>query len=235
MKHDSSMPSGGLVALAAAVLLGLSACASLTVHTDFDREASFASLGRYDWADSTSIVEEPTEASPFLERRVRRAIDLTLGERGFVLDTAGSIDFIVAAFVVSPPGYEAPRHSPAVSFHFGVGIGLAYPYWYGYPPLAGYAYPYPFFGAFPYFGYPGAYSPVYSGGAAWTGFPFDDQPSNLPGTLIIDVFAAGSGELIWRGWADGALLDMPSGERAQDFLNKATAKILERFPPPHPG
>jgi len=231
--NNHRMPQRGALASAAAAL-ALSACASLNVHTDFDREASFASLGRYDWADSTSIAEEPHAVSPFLERRVRRAVDLSLGERGFVLDTLGSIDFIVAAFVVSPPDYVAGP-SPAVSFHFGVGIGAAYPFWYGYPALPGYAHAYPFFGAFPYFGYPGAYSPVYSGGAAWTGFPFDDQPSNMPGTLIIDVFAASSGELIWRGWADGALLDMPSGERAQDFLNKTVAKILDRFPPPHPG
>ena len=215
----------------AAAGLALSACAGLPVHNDFDPEASFATLGTYDWADSTAFADEPNAVSPFLERRVRRAVDLSLGARGFVLDTLGSIDFIVAAFVVTPPDYVGRRGSTAVSFHLGVGIGYAYPYWYGYPALYGAPLAYPFLGAFPYFGYPAVFAPSYATGMAWTGFPFENEPSNLPGTLIVDIFAAGSGELIWRGWADGALMDMPSGERAQDFLNETAAKILRSFPP----
>jgi len=224
------MPQRAFLGLTAAAM-AFSACATHQVHTDFDREASFSGLARYDWADSTRIADTPAEVSPFLERRVRRAVDLALDERGFVLDTAGTIDFIIAAFVVTPTDYAGPARAPAVSFHLGVGVGPAYyPYWYGSPALYGYPHPYPFFAAFPYFGVPAVYPPAYVSGT-WTGFPFDDQPSNTPGTLIVDVFAGDSGELLWRGWADGALLDMPSGERAQDYLNQTVAKILRDFPP----
>lgn len=213
----------GHVVLSATLVL--SACVGLRVNTDFDAQASFAELATYDWADSSEVVDESAAASPFLERRVRRAVDLTLAERGFALDTVGEIDFIVTAFVVAPPGYETGRRSrTAVSFHFGVGIGYAYPYWYGHPGFHGY----PYFG-FPYFGVRSVWGPTYGHGAAW--FPLEGQPSNEPGTLVVDVFAASSGELIWRGWADGALLDMPSNERAQAFLNETVAKILEDFPP----
>lgn len=212
-------------ALSTTAVLVLFSCVGLRVNTDFDAQASFTDLATYDWADSTEVVDEASGVSPFLERRVRRAVDLTLVERGFALDTVGEIDFIVTAFVVAPPGYEpATGTRTAVSFHFGVGIGYAYPYWYGHPGFGGY----PYFG-FPYFGARSVWGPTYGAGSAW--FPLEGQPSSEPGTLVVDIFDGATGELIWRGWADSALLGMPSDQGAQEFLNKTVAKILERFPP----
>jgi hypothetical protein len=49
--------------------------------------------------------------------------------------------------------------------------------------------------------------------------------------LIIDVVEGESRELIWRGWADGAMLDAPRRGELPKYLAEVVAKILEDFPP----
>ena len=58
-----------------------------------------------------------------------------------------------------------------------------------------------------------------------------EQPSDrMPGTLVVDVMDPTSNELIWRGWAEGALLDREVA-RSQEQVDDVVASILEKFPP----
>ena len=52
-----------------------------------------------------------------------------------------------------------------------------------------------------------------------------------PGTLVIDVIDSGSGEVVWQGLADGALLDMPPADELDDFIDRVVGRTLQGFPP----
>jgi hypothetical protein len=201
----------------------LAGCAGMRVDTDFDPQASFASLRAYDWMDSAGIVEDPGAVGPFLERRVRRAVDQALRARGFVYRAEGEPEFLLTAFVVAPERVAGPRRPvcdwPVVSLYLG--WGHPYRYAFGYP---WYRWPYPYIWA------PWGYACAYRIGFGYTWLPVYERPGGrLPGTLVIDIYACGSGELIWRGWAEGALVDL-SGRDEAALLETVTA-ILARFPP----
>ncbi len=54
----------------------------------------------------------------------------------------------------------------------------------------------------------------------------------MPGSFVVDVVDAESGELIWRGWAERALFFAP--EELQDlpaFVEETVGRIMETFPP----
>jgi hypothetical protein len=226
------------LALVPASVLLLAACgAGLRVDTDYDPEASFDNMGRYDWADSTDILGEFTAESPFLERRIWRAVDETLNERGFVRETVGEVDFLVTAFVVAASQDRVAQVSPAVSVSFGVGFGY-YPF--AYYPAGYYRYHYGF--GSPWYRYPYGYGRYGWGyapgrgvgvGTAWV--PAYGLPGGAtPGTLVVDIFDAATGELIWRGWATRAVAELPYRDDAQEFLNETVGKILQGFPPETP-
>lgn len=217
-------------ALVVGTVLTAAACAGMRVDTDYDPQASFSDLRAYEWLDSTEITDELAAISPFLERRIRRAVDRALEERGFVNDPGGEVDFRITSFVVAPEGSEIARcrgrgfacGAPVVSLQLGFG----YPYGYGL------RYPWYWF-RHPYRMYPWGYAHAYRIGFGYTWLPLYERPSGrLPGTLVLDVFDAANGELIWRGWAEGALIDLPRTEETQQYLDETVAKILERFPPP---
>lgn len=211
----------------AAMVLTSVACAGIRIDSDYDPEATFATRGTYDWIDSAEIADELQQISPFLDRRIRRAVDVTMEYRGYQREVEGDVDYLVTAIVVAPEGYNVSRcpggSCGGVRFSVGVGVGHWYPYGFGYP-WYGFHRP---FGVYPW-GYTHAYRVGF--GPAW--LPLYSSPAaNLPGTLVIDIIGPASGELIWRGWAEGALLDMPDTEEQQQFLDKIVAQILEEFPP----
>ena len=182
----------------AVVVLG---CASLGVRTDYDREVAFGAFQNYAWMDSAEIVRDSL-ASPFLERRVRRAVDRGLHSRGFVADSEGNPDFFVTAFVVGPGPEEsrwrywsATPCGPVVSLWVGVG----YPYGYG---LRHPRWPW----RSPYFRQPWGYACSYRVGFGYLWLPVYEEPGNrLAGTLVIDILDARTRELVWRGSAEGAV------------------------------
>ena len=53
----------------------------------------------------------------------------------------------------------------------------------------------------------------------------------LEGTLILDVVDTRTNELVWRGWATGALAHNPKPDRVSMYVTEAIADILERVPP----
>lgn len=211
----------GWVVASAVLAVG---CASLGVRTDYDREVRFSSFSRYAWIDSAKVVRD-TMASPFLERRVRRAIDRGLRERGFTADSEANPDFLVTALVIGPTREEsrwqywpAAPCGPMVSLSFGIGYpfgyGLRHPRW----PWRS-----------PYFRAPWGYACSYRVGFGYLWLPVYEEPGDrLAGTLVIDILDVRTRDVIWRGSAEGAVL---SDGGTQQELDDLAVRILREFPP----
>jgi hypothetical protein len=201
------------------------------VRTDFDPEAAFGSLRTYAWTDSTvARRRELEDASPFLERRLRRAVDLVLEQRGFRAEPAsGKPDFFVSAFVVGPSRNERPWRLWASTRCFGN------------PRLSLVIYPFGFSRRVPWSRYrdfyrrdPWGYACSYRLGFGYAWLPVYDQPSDrTPGTLVIDVIDPASKELLWRGWDEGAFLNLGTSP-SQAEVDEIVARVLDKFPPGRP-
>ncbi len=234
--------------LMAGVTLATSACATVKYRTDYDREADFVQLETYGWMLPTEEEQqELARISPFLERRLTRALDRELTDRGYVETTDGDPDFWVSAYPVVPISDDAddesaayvPRRRPtsrvAVSVGFG-GHGFCCGGFYGFP-YAPFGYPYGGFGYPRYGWYPGFSVGFYSvgghGGYPYGrfGYPISASASGYaPGTLAVDVTDGRSDQLVWRGWAEGALYEPVSPEQLADFIDEVVEKIMTDFP-----
>lgn len=203
-------------------------CAANRVRTDYDRDALFANLRTYAWVDSAEVVRDST-ASPFLERRVRRAVDRALEERGLAPTSVDqSPDVLVTAFVVSPTAAErrawywatAPC-GPVISLRIGIG----YPYGYGLRPRH-----WPW--RSPFFRYPWGYACAYRVGFGYLWLPVYEEPGDrLPGTLVIDILDPTTRAPIWRGSAEGALGRYMGEAASQEELDAIARSIMREFPP----
>ena len=202
-------------------------CASLGVRTDYDRDVAFGGFRSYAWVDSTKVVRDH-EGGRFLERRVRRAVDRGLGERGFVADSEGDPDFLVTAFVIGPtPEERRWRYWPTAPCGQVVSISIAvgYPYGYGRPNR-----PWPW--RSPYYRYPWGYACGYRIGFGYLWIPVYETPGDrLAGTLVIDILDAETRDLIWRGSAEGAVLTYAGESVSQEELDEVATRILREFPP----
>jgi hypothetical protein len=222
------MTSFARAATLTAILL-VAACAPYTVRTDFEPTGTFATLKTYAWIDSTPVRRDSLRnASPFLEQRLRRAVDKAFEGRGYHMDTvAARADFLVSAFVVGPSRSErsqrmwASYHCPVYA---GVSFGIGY-YPYGFSRRAPW-YRYPSYYRWDPWGYACSYRLGY--GYVWV--PIYERPDGLDGTLVIDVFNRATKQLMWRGSAKGALFDREPG-RSQQELDDIVGHILAKFPP----
>jgi len=237
--------------LVVGVALASTACATVQYRSDYDHEADFVQLETYGWMLPTEEEQQELDRiSPFLERRLTRALDRELTDRGYVETTDGNPDFWVSAYPVVPVSDEADdgstgsvrpvrTSSVAVSVGFGGG-GFCCPGFYG-APYAPFAYPYggfgyPRYGGYPgYFGYPGFGVGFYSvggfGGYPYRGYGYPMSAAGFaPGTITVDVTDGRSDELVWRGWAEGALFEPVSPEQLADFIDEVVGKIMRDFP-----
>jgi hypothetical protein len=250
--------------------LPLAACATVKYSEDYDRQATFEDYETYDWIAPSEDERAALErVNPFLERRLQRAVEAELADRGFVRSVEDDPDFWVSVYPLVPSSEDGPRARGArghVSIGFGLGFG--HPYRYGYPyygfrypyyglrypyfgyryPYSGYRYPswgYPYVAGFgfPYFaiwypfpGYSGyGWGPGYTGGYhsfGGYGYPAAIAVDGLgPGTIVVDVTDAQTGELAWRGWAEGALVDVPGPNQLTEYADEIVANIMKGFPP----
>ena len=74
----------------------------------------------------------------------------------------------------------------------------------------------------------------FGGGWRWRGFGgFGDSTTTVDtykvGTLVVDLFDAGTKKLIWRGSASDTLSD--KSDKNIKTLDKAVQKMFDRFPP----
>ena len=63
------------------ILLVLSfGCSPVRVNYDYDADADFSSLKRYDWLESSPVIQE----EELSEKRIKKAITMNLRSKGFV-------------------------------------------------------------------------------------------------------------------------------------------------------
>lgn len=230
-------------------------CSTVKYSEDYDRQADFAHLRTYDWILPTAEEQAVLgHISPFLERRLQRAVEQQLAEGDYVRVSGGDPDFWVSVYPVvpsrdDPAWWRGGRRGPRVNATVGIAVGFGRPYRFGYGyPYYGFQYPYfgypPFvIGGYPFFAftlspfghpayrrYPGFAAGYYPGGGySYSGSVLDGLQ---PGTLIIDVIDAQADSLVWRGWAEAALLEVPTADKIAEYADEVVAKIMKGFPPP---
>lgn len=220
------LPRFRLGVAATIVALG-GACVPHNVRVDYDPDANFLGRRSYAWVDSTNIVRNDA-ASPFLERRVRRAIDQAMTARGFSL-VAGSTrpDMLVTAFVVGPTAAEERAWNwstapcgPVMSLR----IGALDPFWgYGMRPWPWRT---------PYARQPWGYACGYRVGFGYAWIPlYQAPPRRLAGTLVVDILDAATRETIWRGERLDAVSQVGGRGGSQEHLDAMAREILVEFPP----
>jgi hypothetical protein len=161
-------------------LLGLLACSTIKVTTDYNREFDFSGFRTYAWtAGRPDVLRDPLIDTAILERRVKQAVESGLRLKGYV-KAEQDPDFLV-------------------SYHFGTESQVDV-------SSCGYHYP---------------MSPRCWGQEIET-------YTYTRGTLILDFVEPEDLELVWRGYAEGAIHDV---DRMTETINEAVSRILDRFPP----
>src|SRR5262245_22907000 len=97
----------GVLVLSGALAQG---CSSVRVATDWDRQFDFSALHTYSWAPSKDSGE--AQGLPFLDRRIRQAVDAELAERGFQPHESGG-DFLVVYTVKIRNRVDVYAYGPA--------------------------------------------------------------------------------------------------------------------------
>ena len=110
-----------------------SACSTVSYSEDFDRQAPVPASGTWAWKPLTTSQQSSLAAiSPFLERRVARAVERELEDRGFVLVSDASPDFLVSAYPILPDrssrAVTSSRNRSPVRVSVGIGVGYGRPY-----------------------------------------------------------------------------------------------------------
>ena len=82
------------------VMLGLVSCSTMQVYSDYDSQADFSALHRYDWLPVPRVEsgDPRIQYDSLLESRVKTAVNERLADKGFVRD-AGHADFLVTYHV----------------------------------------------------------------------------------------------------------------------------------------
>jgi len=106
------------------------ACRTYPVDTDWDRNADFASLGRYAWtADEPLAGQDPRVDSDLLDARLRSSIDDALAVRGYVRADPSDADFLVRYRFAVDKQLEVQSHAFGGPYGYGRAPG----------PIGGYA------------------------------------------------------------------------------------------------
>jgi hypothetical protein len=117
-----------LIMLCFIIFLG---CSSVQVSQDYEPSVNFSNLKNYRWQ---SIEQEKTGDiridNPLLDKRIREAVDRSLGEKGYESDNETSYDFYVAYKMTIQKRIETDNLSTGIGFGFGTygrhgGIGVS--------------------------------------------------------------------------------------------------------------
>ena len=231
-----------------ALALAVGACSSIQYGSDFDSQVAFSELQTYGIMlpneDESDVLRR---VSPFLERRLERALHEEMSARGLAENTEGTPDLWVSAYPVllsGPASSESgtttavPTASPA-NVHLSSGFAVGPPW--GYPGAWGY----PYHRVGPHVGFPAfglgygccAYPAVGFGGQSFGGYGPGGGPHagiSRPGTLVVEILDGESQELIWQGWAENALQEAPDGEYLDQYVEDLVSRVLKAFPPATP-
>ena len=222
--------------VAAAVLLG--SCSPYQVHTDYDEKVSFSGKRTFAWLDSTrqdSTRRDSTRmrrgdetTNPFLERRVKRAVELVMAERGLTEVEANRADVLVTAFVIGPT-----REDRLASRWVGTTCGPSISVWFGRSYPFGYSRRgSPWFYPGAYWRDPWGYACSYRMGFGYGWMPlYGTRGARLDGTLVVDILDGETHELLWRGSAEGALIDTRRSDQSQEDIDRIVREVLREYPP----
>jgi hypothetical protein len=85
-----------IIASLAVIALFVSACSSVTVRSDFDREYNFQEFTTYRWASGSEInKDDELQKYPLILKRVRNAVDSELSKLGFTELQEGEPDVVM--------------------------------------------------------------------------------------------------------------------------------------------
>jgi hypothetical protein len=218
--------TGRRLALIGAASL-LASCTPYHVHTDYDDDVSFSQFRTFAWMDSTRRREDES-ANPFLERRVKRAVENVMAERGLTSTEADTADVLVTAYVMGPSTYDR-----SYTRWLGSGCGPSLSIWFGRRYPFGYSRRgSPWFYPGMYSGSPWGYACSYRIGYGYGWLPLYSSPGRqMAGTLVVDVLDGKTRELLWRGTAEGALIDTRRSDQPQEVIDKIVREVLKEYPP----
>jgi hypothetical protein len=119
------------------VIAFVGGCSGIQVSQDYDLSTNFNAYRTFAWApEPTQKSGDVVIDSPFMDRRIRTAIETTLESKGYPKAAGGRPDFLVTYQLVVKTQVEIDTVGPA----FGWGV---YPYGY-------WGYPYPYWGGIDY-------------------------------------------------------------------------------------
>jgi hypothetical protein len=208
----------------------LASCAPYQVHTDYDDAVSFREFRTFAWMDTTRSRDREPD-NPFLERRVKRAVETVMSERGLSPADATQADVLVTAFIVGPSSYDR-----SASRWWGSTCGPTLSVWFAPRYSLGYRRRgSPLFFPSSYWPNPWGYACSYRIGFGYGWLPLYGSPGRqMAGTLVVDILDREKRELLWRGMAEGALIDTRRSDQQQETIDKIVREVLKEYPPGGP-
>ncbi len=129
------------LAVTAIMILALAGCSSVSVVSDYDKNAPLASYKTYSWADDAAVNNTPNVLTdnPLVLKRIKSSVDRELATKGYIISVSGPSDFSVGVFASRRQRvYYDP---PPAGFYFYRGYGrYGYydPFWWGRPYVRAY-------------------------------------------------------------------------------------------------
>ncbi len=115
--RGTSVLMGGVLALT------LAGCGGVTVQSDYDPRADFASLKTYQWTEKVPAEQkDPRVYNAIIENRVKTAVNNALGAKGYQEVTSGTPDF----YLTWHGTIDQKQSLQTVGNNYGWGTG-----WYG--------------------------------------------------------------------------------------------------------
>ncbi|MDH3673038.1 MAG: DUF4136 domain-containing protein [Gammaproteobacteria bacterium] len=113
------------------LLATLSGCSTMQISSDYDASTNFAGLKTYNWIPGPQKVSGDPKIDPFIEKRVRDAVDNQLAAQGYDKRSSGTPDFLVGFHVA----LEKKLAVSTMNEYYGVVVGPRWhhstPRWYG--------------------------------------------------------------------------------------------------------
>lgn len=181
-----------ILSISLLLILTIGACSGVRVSQDYDLGKPLPMMKTYQWqAAAQTATGDVRVDNPFLNERIRLAIERMLNAKGFKKAVGGDPDFLVAY------QFTIKQKIRTDDLHSGIGVGV------------------------------GAHGR--HGGLVLGSGPSVSQVDQ--GYLVIDLTAADSRRLLWRGKGTRYLPEHANPEKTQQIYNELVEKILEQFPP----
>jgi hypothetical protein len=183
----------------------LCGCATIQVETDYDPSVNFSGLKTYGWIAIPKDTTQAQSVGPFVDSRIRSAVETQLAARGYEKMSSGTPDFLVAY----QTALEKKLDTETVRDYYSDGG-------YGYGPHGGGRY-----GTRPY-----------GGGARRVRETERTVVHEYEqGSLLLDIFDARTKQIIWQGSAEAEVTSGASPQLRTKRINEAVSRMLENFPP----